>query len=92
MQERLPSRRGDKTDRAWLLFCLLSGLLVWVASGGHGLVNAQEPAKTDAAAKDAPPAKEEKADAPPAEPEGAAKSASAPAAANGTDTDLKSVV
>jgi biopolymer transport protein ExbB len=83
MQERLPSRRVDKTDRAWLLFCLLSGFLVWVASGGHGLVNAQEPAKTDAAAKDAP-AKEEKVEAPAAEPEAAAKSAATPAAANGT--------
>ena len=51
---------------------------------GHGLVNAQEPAKPDAAAKDAPPAKEEKAEAAPAEPEGAAKSAAAPAAGNGT--------
>jgi len=79
MPQQLPCRRGDKTERAWLLFCLLSGLLVWVAWGGHGLVNAQEPAKTDAA-----PAKEEKAEAAPAEPEGAAKSAAAPVATNGT--------
>ena len=53
MRQLLPSRRGDKTERAWLLFSLLSGLLVWVAWGGRGPVNAQEPAKTDAA-KDAP--------------------------------------
>jgi biopolymer transport protein ExbB len=84
MHQLLPSRRSDQTDRAWLLFCLLSGLLVWVAWGGHGLVNAQEPAKTDVAAKDGAAAKEEKAEAAPAEPEGAAKSAGAPAAGTGT--------
>jgi biopolymer transport protein ExbB len=84
MHQLLPSRRGDNADRARLLFCLLSGLLVWVAWGGHGLVKAQEPAKTDAVAKDAAPAKEEKAEAAPAEPDVAAKSAAAPAAGNGT--------
>jgi biopolymer transport protein ExbB len=84
MHQLLPFRRSDKTERRWLLFCLLSGLLVWVAWEGHGLVNAQEAAKPDAAAKDAPPAKDEKADAAPAEPEGAAKSAAAPAAGNGS--------
>ncbi|HEX3448591.1 MAG TPA: MotA/TolQ/ExbB proton channel family protein [Isosphaeraceae bacterium] len=83
MHQLLPFRRSDKTERRWLLFCLLSGLLVWAAWEGHGLVNAQEAAKPDAAAKDAPPAKEEKADAAPAEPEGAAKSAAAPTG-NGT--------
>jgi biopolymer transport protein ExbB len=82
MHPLLPSRRSDKTERAWLVFCLLSGLLVWVAWEGHGLVNAQEPVKTDGA-KDAAPAKEEKAEAAPAEPEGAAKSAAAPAAGTG---------
>jgi len=69
----LPSRPGDKTDRAWVVFRLLCGVLVWLASCGIGLVMAQE------AAKDAPPAKED--NAAPAEP---AKSAAAPAPAAGT--------
>jgi biopolymer transport protein ExbB len=84
MRQLLPSRPGDKTDRAWMLFSLLSGVLVWLASGGLDLVRAQEPAKNDAAAKDAmaqakeaPPAKDDNpAPAAPA----AAKSAGAPAA------------
>jgi len=79
MRQLLPSRPGDKTDGALVLFCLLSGVLVWLASGGMGLVSAQEPAKTDAAAKDAAPAKDDNPG--PAEP---AKSAAAPAAADGT--------
>ena len=56
MRQLLPSRPGDKMDRAWLLFSLLSGVLVWFAFSGIGLVKAQEPAKPDmpAAAKDAP--------------------------------------
>ena len=85
MRQLLPSRPGDKMDRAWLLFSLLSGVLVWFAFSGIGLVKAQEPAKPDmpAAAKDAPAAKDEKAEAAPADGEAPAKSAAAPAAANG---------
>jgi biopolymer transport protein ExbB len=82
MHKLFASQQGDNNQRAWLIFCLLSALLVWVAWDGRGLVNAQEPAKTDAA-KDKPPAKEDKAEAAPAEPEGAAKSAAAPVAGNG---------
>ncbi|MFI5454386.1 MAG: MotA/TolQ/ExbB proton channel family protein [Isosphaerales bacterium] len=81
MRQFLPSRPGDTTAGAWLLFTLLSGVLVWLASGGIGLVMAQEPAKTEAAAKDAPAAKDKDDVAAPAEP---AKSAAAPAPAAGT--------
>ncbi len=80
MRQLLPSHPGDDTNRAWFLFALLSGALLWLASGGIGLVKAQEAAKPDAAAKDAPPVKDENAaavDAP-------AKSAAAPAAAGAT--------
>jgi len=80
MRQLLPSRPGDDRNRAWFLFALLSGVLVWLASGGIGLVKAQEAAKTDAAAKDAPPAKDDNA----AAAEAPAKSAAAPAAAGGT--------
>jgi len=79
MPQLLPSHPGDKTDGAWVLFAALSGVLVWLASGGMGLVMAQEPAKPDAAAKGAPAARDDVAA--PAEP---AKSAAAPAAAEGT--------
>jgi len=79
MRQFLPSRPGDTTAGAWFLFTLLSGVLVWLASGGIGLVMAQEPAKTEAAAKDAAPAKDD--NPAPAEP---AKSAAAPAPAAGT--------
>jgi biopolymer transport protein ExbB len=79
MRQLLPSRPGDDRNGAWILFTLLSGVLVWLASGGIGLVAAQEPAKTDAAEKDAPAAKD---DNPPAA-EAPAKSAAAPAAAEG---------
>jgi biopolymer transport protein ExbB len=77
MRQLLPSRRGGITDGAWLLFSLLSGVLVWLASGGLGLAMAQEPAK------DAPAAKDEKAEAAPAG-DATAKSAAAPAAGGGT--------
>jgi hypothetical protein len=42
MHQLLPSRRCDKMDRAWLLFSLFSGVLVWFAFSGIGLVWAQE--------------------------------------------------
>jgi biopolymer transport protein ExbB len=84
MFERFGSHRGGNIHGARLLFYVLSGLLVWVACAGLGPIQAQEPAKTEGAAKDAPAAKEEKAEAPAAEADGAAKSAAAPAAANGT--------
>ena len=85
MRQLLPSRPGDKLDRAWLLFSLFSGVLVWFAFSGIGLIRAQEPAKGEmpAAAKDGPAAKEDKADAAPADAEAPAKSAAAPAGGNG---------
>jgi biopolymer transport protein ExbB len=85
MRQLLPSRPGDKMDRAWLLFSLFSGVLVWFAFSGIGLVGAQEPAKPDmpAAAKDAPAAKEDKAEGPAADADAPAKSTAAPAGGNG---------
>jgi biopolymer transport protein ExbB len=85
MRQLLPSRPGDKLDRAWLLFSLISGVLVWFAFSGIAVLKAQDPAKPDAPApaKDAPAAKEEKADAAPADADAPAKSAAAPAAGNG---------
>ena len=69
MRELLPSRRAGMTDVGWLVFSLASGVLVWLAAPGLGLVRAQEPAKTDVAA----PGKEDKADAPAAAAEEPAK-------------------
>lgn len=85
MRQLLPSRLGAKFDREWILLSLVGGAIAWFAFSGLGLVAAQEPAKGDmpAAAKDAPPAKEEKAEAAPADAESPAKSAAAPAAAGG---------
>jgi biopolymer transport protein ExbB len=83
MRQLLPSRPGDKMDRAWLLFSLFSGLLVWFALSGIGLTRAQEPAKPDAPAKDAAAGKEDKAEAAPADGDAAAKSTAAPAGGNG---------
>jgi biopolymer transport protein ExbB len=79
MRELLPSRRAGMTDVGWLVFSLASGVLVWLAAGGLGLVRAQEPAKTDVAA----PGKEDKAEAPAAAAEEPAKSAAAPGVAAG---------
>ncbi len=78
MRQLLPSRPGDKLDRAWLLFSLFSGVLVWFAFSGIGLIRAQEPAKGEM-----PAAKEDKAEAAPAEGEAPAKSAAAPAGGSG---------
>jgi biopolymer transport protein ExbB len=75
MPRLLASRPGDDTNGAWILFTLLSAVLVWLASGGIGLVHAQDAAKPDAAGKD---------DNPPAAEAPAAKSVAAPAAAEGT--------
>jgi biopolymer transport protein ExbB len=74
MHQLLPSRPGDKMDRAWLLFSLVSGVLVWFAFSGNGLLRAQEPAKSDV-----PAAREDKADVAPAEGEGPAKAVAAAA-------------
>jgi biopolymer transport protein ExbB len=74
MRQLWLSRPGDGSERAWLLFSLVSAMLVCLAWGGLDFARAQEP-KADAPAKDAAPAKEAAA-----EPEAPAKSAAAPAA------------
>jgi biopolymer transport protein ExbB len=79
MRQLLSTRPGEKTREALVLFSLVSGALMWLATGGFGLAMAQEPAKTDAAAKDAAQPKDEAAGG--GEP---AKSAAAPAPAAGT--------
>jgi biopolymer transport protein ExbB len=62
MRQHSPSRSGFGSDRAWLIFSLVSATLVWMAWGGNlDIARAQEP-KADAAAKDAP-AKEAAAEA-----------------------------
>jgi biopolymer transport protein ExbB len=71
MRQIWPSRPGYGSDRAWLIFSLVSATLVWLAWGGLDFARGQEP-KVDAAAKDAP-----------AEAEAQAKSAAAPAAVEG---------
>jgi biopolymer transport protein ExbB len=77
MRRLLPSRGGDRVGAALIGFSMLSCVYLWLAEGGYGLARAQDAGKVDAAAKDAPPAKDDNA----AEP---AKSAAAPAAAAGT--------
>jgi biopolymer transport protein ExbB len=74
MRQFWVSRPGDGSDRAWLLFSLVSAMLVCLAWGGLDFARAQEP-KGDAPAKDAAPAQDAAA-----EPEAPAKSAAAPAA------------
>ncbi len=69
MRQLWTSRPGHGSDRAWLIFSLVSAFLVCLACGGIGFARAQEPAKGDAAPK-------EKA----AEAEAPAKTAAAPAA------------
>jgi biopolymer transport protein ExbB len=76
MRQLGPSRPGYGSERAWLIFSLLSATLVWLAWGGLEFASAQEP-KGDAAPKDAP-AKDAAA-----EPDAPAKSAAAPAPAEG---------
>jgi biopolymer transport protein ExbB len=66
------------SERRWLLFAVLCGLLAWLTSGEVIGLGAQEPGKGDAAAKDAPAPKEE-APAPAAEAANAAANPSAPA-------------
>ena len=79
MRQLLPSRPGHGTDRAWLIGTLLCSFLVWMAWAGPDFATAQEP-KADQAAKDAPQVKADKA---PAEADVPAKTAAAPAAAEG---------
>jgi biopolymer transport protein ExbB len=74
MRQLWTSRPGDGSDRAWLIFSLVSAFLVCLAFGGIGFAGAQEPAKGDAPAKEAAP--KEKA----AEADAPAKSAAAPSA------------
>ncbi len=70
-----PGASSLRRSRAVAFVTLCSGLLVWLATGGSGLVGAQEPAKKEAAEK-APAAAKEEEPAP-------AKSAAAPAPAEG---------
>ena len=52
MRQHSPSRSGIGSDRAWLIFSLVSATLVWMAwGGGLDIASAQEP-KADAAAKE----------------------------------------
>jgi len=83
MRQHLHSRRGEKTEWAWLIFTVLSCALVWSATGGIGRAKAQDankaegqPAPKEGAAKSEPAAAGD--DAAPAP-----KSA-APAAGEGT--------
>jgi biopolymer transport protein ExbB len=80
---QLFSRRGAGVASGnWLLFTMISAVLISLAAGGQWRVSAQEPAKTEIpAAKEAPPAKEEPA-APAAD--AAAKPAAAPGSGAGT--------
>jgi biopolymer transport protein ExbB len=77
MRQLWLSRPGDGSDRAWLVFLVVSAILVCLAGGGLDFARAQEP-KPDAAAKEAAPAKD-----PAPEADAPAKSAAAPAAAEG---------
>jgi biopolymer transport protein ExbB len=74
MRQLWTSRPGDGSDRAWLIFTVVSAFLVCLAWGGIGFARAQDQ-KGDAA-KDAAPKEKEAA----AEPDAPAKSAAAPAA------------
>ncbi|WP_165251377.1 MotA/TolQ/ExbB proton channel family protein [Paludisphaera soli] len=71
---------------AWLAFSTATALLIWLAAGGAASLSAQEPAKEEAPAAEAPaePAPEPAAEAPAPAEEGAAPAAgeegSAPAA------------
>jgi len=56
MRQLLPSRPCGKSNRAWLLFSLLSGVWLVLAWGGLGMVKAQEPAPKDERAEAAPAA------------------------------------
>jgi biopolymer transport protein ExbB len=78
MRQLWLSRPGDGSERAWLVFSVVSAILVCLAWGGLDFARAQEP-KGDAAAKEAAPAKE-----PAPEADAPAKSAAAPAAGEGT--------
>ena len=79
MRQLWHSCPGDGAERAWLIFSLVSAVLVCLAWGGFDFARGQEP-KADAAAKDAAPAKDAPA---PADAEAAAKTAAAPVAAEG---------
>ena len=84
MRQLWLSRPGDGSDRAWLIFSLVSAVLVWLAWGGLDFARAQEP-KADAAAKDArrPRKRAAEAERPPRQPAApaAAEGATPPAAA-----------
>jgi len=79
MGQLLRSRPGGGNERAVVFVTLVTGLLIWLATGGSGLVGAQESIKKEAAQKSPPVAKDEE----PAAVEAPVKSAAAPAAAEG---------
>jgi biopolymer transport protein ExbB len=74
MAQLLSGRRAITSGRRWLLFTILSGAMVWLGSGGLGAAQGQEATKNEAAGKDEAAAA----------PEPPARSATAPAAAEGT--------
>jgi biopolymer transport protein ExbB len=61
MRQLLSSRGAEVGSGRWLLFTMVSAVLVWLGTGGLGLVHAQEPPAPKEAAKEAPPAKDEAA-------------------------------
>ncbi len=84
MGQLLSFRRLGGTERAGVFVTLVSGLLVWLAFGGSGLVGAQENPKKDGAEKSPPAAKNTPAkDEEPAAADAPAKSAAAPGPAEG---------
>jgi biopolymer transport protein ExbB len=84
MGQLLDFRRKGGTERAGVFVTLVSGLLVWLAFGGSGLVGAQENPKKDGAEKSPPAAKNTPAkDEEPAAADAPAKSAAAPGPAEG---------
>jgi len=84
MRQLWSSRGAEVTSGPWFLFTMVSAVLVWLAVGGLGPLNAQEPAKTDmpAAPKEAPAPKDEAAA--PAGGDAAGKTATAPASGAGS--------
>ena len=75
MRQLFPPRRVGPSERRWLVFAALCGLMAWLAPGELVRLSAQEPAgKAEAPAKEAAAPKDE----PPA-PAPAGDAAAAPA-------------